>query len=64
MDIYVLVYCGRVLGVSARLQGAELMRADAAREFAKDLDGNVTDEDYQGVYGRISIENHDLQDCD
>ncbi|MCV6982126.1 hypothetical protein H7I53_18090 [Mycolicibacterium pulveris] len=54
----------RVVGISARLQGAELIRADEARRLAVGMDGQVTDEDYRTCYERVRIENHELQDLD
>ena len=36
MDIYIVTDCGRVVGASAKLQGAELIRVDEARRQAAD----------------------------
>lgn len=36
MDIYIVIDCGRVVGASAKLQGAELIRVDEARRQAAD----------------------------
>jgi hypothetical protein len=60
-DIYIVRDGSRVIGVSARLQGAELLRAAEARRL-----GSMNPTDPKGwerfYYERIVIENHELQD--
>lgn len=53
----------RVVGVSARLQGAELIRTDWARKVA---DANWPDDPdmYRAYYSRLRIETHEVQDSD
>lgn len=62
MDIYVVTYGTNVVGASAKFQGAEQIKADAARRYAAYPDGTLTDEDYQGCYDRMRIVNTELQD--
>lgn len=63
-DVYVVHGFGQVFGVSARLQGAELIRGNVARAYATGPDGDVTEEDYVGAYSRLQVENLVLQDED
>tara|TARA_Y100000593_G_scaffold22699_1_gene45200 strand:+ start:204 stop:410 length:207 start_codon:yes stop_codon:yes gene_type:complete len=68
MDVYVVVGCkgymgGEVYGVSAKLQGAESIRSDAAKRLATvnlpdDPDG------YRYFYDRMTIVNVELMDLD
>ncbi|MEH3142491.1 MAG: hypothetical protein PGN37_20430 [Mycobacterium kyogaense] len=64
MDIYVIAGYGKVFGASARLQGAELIRAEVARAMAVGQDGKVADEDYRGVYDRLEVVNTELRDLE
>lgn len=64
MDCYIVLDGARVVGVSARLQGAELIRVDESRRLARGQDGLVTEEDYRTTSARVRIENHELQDFD
>lgn len=64
MDIYIVQYGTRIVGASAKLQGAENIRADEARRIAADPYGYVSYEDYQGAYDRIRIVNTELEDDD
>lgn len=64
-DVYVVMDCDLCVGVSAKQQGAELLRADHARELAALADGS---EEFVArvermVYNRQRIENHELQDA-
>lgn len=61
-DVYVVADGPKIVGVAASLQGAEVIRADHAREMAVGMDGRVTDEDYRTCYERIRIENFELRD--
>lgn len=63
-DVYIVLDGARIIGVSARLQGAELIRVDEARRLAEGRDGFVADEDYRTTSARLRIENHELQDVD
>ncbi|GAS94407.1 uncharacterized protein RMCC_1373 [Mycolicibacterium canariasense] len=67
-DVYVVVDWNRmhIVGVSARQQGAERLRA----EYAADVAGSTSrpthrrDALRQHVYDRTRIENHELQDTE
>jgi hypothetical protein len=67
-DCYIVLDGARVVGVSARLQGAELIRVDAAKRLARgEWAQNGRDPDRwreceQRMYERLRIENHELQD--
>ncbi len=61
-DVYIVLYGSAVLGVSARLQGAELIKTEAAQRYAARPDGVVPPEDFDGVCSRIRIETHEVQD--
>lgn len=50
MDVYIVLDGPRVVGVSAKLQGAELIRADEGRRMQ--------------AHNALRIENHELQDFD
>ncbi|AKF14421.1 hypothetical protein SEA_PHAYONCE_61 [Mycobacterium phage Phayonce] len=70
MDIYVVTDGARVVGASARLQGAELIRADAARgqrafwlAHGRDPERQA-DEAERTAYDRMQIVNTELQDAD
>ncbi|SBS73850.1 Gp53 [uncultured Mycobacterium sp.] len=61
-QVYVVLDGGTCVGVSGRLQGAELLRARHARALAVGMDGRVADEDYRTCYDRQRIENFELGD--
>ena len=52
----------RVVGVSARLQGAELIRVNETRALAAGRDGTLTNEDYRTCYARLRIETCEVRD--
>ncbi|QBP29745.1 hypothetical protein SEA_TYPHA_90 [Mycobacterium phage Typha] len=80
MDVYVVLYLGpltpHVVGVSAKLQGAELIRANVATKRADDDylwhqhgRSDVVDRDtalwrncYRAAYDHMTVSNHDLKD--
>lgn len=69
MDIYIVLDGMRVVGVSARQQGAELIRGDRAATLADELHpGDRTNPKWQQaqriIYGRMLVENHELEDVD
>lgn len=63
-DVYVVRDGDRIVGVSARLQGAELIRAKRAELVARSEGGGIAWENsvYKSVYSRMRIENHELRD--
>ena len=68
MDIYVCLYQSRVVGASAKLQGAELIRTDEAQRlvdlgYPNDAD-TVRNDAYCVFYDRMTIVNVDLRDID
>jgi hypothetical protein len=70
MDIYIVLdSTGRVVGASARLQGAELMRADEADRIT-DAESDYPREsmawkaDRRRAYDLITIANTELQDLE
>lgn len=65
MDVYIVMCGGKIMGVSARLQGAELIRSDYADHEALML-GAVGDPDERGraAYDSCTIETHRVQDLD
>lgn len=70
MDVYVVLDGAQIVAISAKMQGAEMRRADYARKLADQLhvqnsrDPGLWDELYQRAYARLHIENHDVQDLD
>ncbi|MHC9292020.1 hypothetical protein ACRCUN_06105 [Mycobacterium sp. LTG2003] len=73
MDIYIVLDGQRVVGASTRLQGAEVIRARAARQKALDLvpEHAPTPERLQAynrterhAYDRMTIANTELEDDD
>ncbi len=79
MDIYIVIDESRVVGASARLQGAELIRAKAAVESADsgarvraglppsvipDRESEAWRAGHRVAYDRLRIENNELQDMD
>ena len=65
MDIYVVMDGARVVGASTRLQGAGLIRVDAANRWAYEyLEGapDLRRGCYNAAYHRMRIENIELQD--
>lgn len=65
MDLYV-VRCGTtVVGVSARLQGAEMLKADYGRQRAEAYKGaDAKKAMEQWIAACTVIENHHLRDLD
>lgn len=66
MDIYVVLDGARLVGASAKLQGAELIRADEARRLVgapADEDGVVM-LDERTAYDRMRVDNTELQDVE
>lgn len=67
-DVYIVMDGSRVVGVSARLQGAELMRNDEALRLAETRfwtgDRGSDPNDGSEFYDRMRIENHELRDED
>ncbi|AVO21762.1 hypothetical protein SEA_JEON_59 [Mycobacterium phage Jeon] len=61
MDIYVVLDGARVVGASARLQGAELIRADEARRLAA---ASTIPADEAALQKRMLIVNTELQDME
>lgn len=70
MDIYIVRDGETVIGASAKLQGAELIRANEARTQAEEYcDRNacadpVLSEQERIAYDRMTIENTELQDVE
>lgn len=67
MDIYIVVDCGRVVGASAKLQGAELIRHNEAERLAQANTHHPTtsrETFARRAYDRMHIENHELHDTD
>lgn len=69
-DIYIVLDGEVIVGVSARLQGAELIRANEAVAQANEycdrwaaLKPNP-EAAQRAAYGRMRIENHELQDAE
>jgi len=65
-SVYIVLDGSRVVGVSARLQGAELIRITEARRLAA-VNGHTPTscKDCETeVYTRLRIENHNVQDED
>lgn len=67
MDIYVVLLGGKLIGASAKLQGAELIRVDEARRMAKaaswccNADRPMLERSY---YDAMKVENTDLRDME
>lgn len=69
MDIYVVLDGARVVGASARLQGAELIRADEARRMWRNPwafaeRGATTPPAEAQFYDRLSVVNVELRDLE
>lgn len=67
MDIYIVMDRDRVVGASARIQGAEAIRADEASSEAAEFtsSGVVSDREvYNRAYDRMMIVNTELRDMD
>lgn len=69
MDIYVVVDGSRVVGASARLQGAELIRANESEQLVfHGIGPDATADDraaaVTATYNRMRIENVELRDVD
>lgn len=74
MDIYIVLYEGRVVGASARLQGAELIATDEARRLALNgrdeaeldtfLEARDVRDHQDDIYARMTIHNTELKDLD
>lgn len=67
MDIYIVLDGPRVVGVSARLQGAELIRSgEADRLVDQQVDCGPVNRDIFArlAYSRMRIENHELRDVE
>lgn len=62
MTIYIVLDGARVVGVSARLQGSELIRVEEARALAAGRDGSLMNEDYRTTYARLRIETCEVRD--
>lgn len=66
MDVYIVLDGGYIVGASARMQGAELIRTDEARRLA----GTAADESgltvltVDAAYNRMRIVNVELQDVE
>jgi hypothetical protein len=60
--VYIVMDGARVVDVSAKLQGAELIRINEARALAEGRDGSVTNEDYRTTYDRMRIETRRVLD--
>ena len=64
MDIYIVMDRDRVVGASARLQGAELIRTEEATREASDVDELRKKSYYNYAYDRMRIVNTHLRDLD
>jgi len=69
MDIYIVRYLDTIVGASAKLQGAEVIKADWIAQQAKDGYPAVSplihpDDRQLVVEATTCIENHELQDAD
>lgn len=68
MDIYVVLDEGRFVDVSAKLQGAELIRLDEAKRQAADAKWLLSAADLaayeRSIYDGLTIENRELKDTD
>lgn len=65
VDVYIVLDGGRVVGVSARLQGAEVIRADEAARLAADKPGWwMPGSPYDFYYDRMRVENHNVRDME
>ena len=64
MDIYIVMEGARVVGASAKLQGAELLRSEQSALLAKQRVRYNTEQMAQAIYNRMQIVNVNLQDMD
>lgn len=70
MDVYVVLDGAQIVGISARLQGAESIRADVAKRLANgQWAQNGRDPERwraceEEMYARLRIENHELRDLE
>ena len=65
MDIYIVRDGENIIGVSAKWQGAELIRTEHATASIKNCVGrDAARAMYRTVYDRTAIENHDVKDLD
>lgn len=70
MDCYIVLDSARVVGVSARLQGAELIRAEEANRLAREKwyqcgrDPERWTAMEKQMYDRLRVENHNVRDME